>query len=67
MNTELQVLKDNIRVLLKLEFGTDIEVKDDWHLLYFLCEINRYNLVEELVAAGLDIENVNYSDNSLLI
>ncbi len=66
--TELQVLKDNIRVLLKLEYGTDINIKDDWNLLWYLCKKNRVELLKDLIKEGFDINiKNNYNTTALMI
>ncbi len=64
--TELQVLKDNIRVLLKLELGTDIEIEEDYDLLMFLCRNDRKEVVKDLVKNGFDLDVRNHNDSTLL-
>ncbi len=65
--TELQVLKDNIRVLLKLEYGNGIFMINDWELLYYLCINNKVELVEDLVHEGFDLNIKNKYGNTILI
>ncbi len=66
--TKLQVLKDNIKVLLKLEFGTDINIEDDYDLLYYLCFYNRKELIKDLIQKGFDINIKDYNnENTVLI
>ncbi len=65
--TELQVLKDNIRVLLKLEYGTEIIIKEDYKLLWYLCNNNKKELIEDLIKAGFDINIKNDLGNTALI
>ncbi len=65
--TELQVLKDNIRVLLKLEHGTDINIKDDWDLLWQLLINDEFDLMKNLIINGqnINIEN-DFGETALL-
>ncbi len=65
--TEFQVLKDNIRVLLKLEFGTDVEIEGDWNLLTCLVDNNRKELMKDLVKNGFDLDMKNINDCTILM
>ncbi len=59
--TDLQVLKDNIKVLLKLELNTDINIEGDWKLLWYLCKNDKKELIKDLMGNGFDI---NITDDS---
>ncbi len=65
-NNYLKVLKDNIRVLLKLEYGTDIEVENDWDLLWYLLRNDKKELIEDLIENGFDLNIDNLGDTLLI-
>ncbi len=65
--TELQVLKDNIKVLLKLEYCTDIEIENDYDLLWVICRKYEVELLKNLIQKGFDIDIKNKYGNTALM
>ncbi len=66
MTENLQVLKDNIRVLLKLEFGMNLNLENDWDFLWYLCENNKKELIKDLIENGGDTNVEDFDGDSVL-
>ncbi len=67
MTENIQVLKDNIKVLLKLVSDINLEVDGDYNLLWVICRKYEAELFKKLVQKGFDIDIKNKYGNTVLI